>query len=1003
VRGLAVSSRLARARTGPGPRREGLRIRGLRLLKRASRRPDTDDGRLRLSHVDGCSSEGTLAINKRKILDAARKYAQKGAREKALREYHTLLKLDPRDAKLHLEIGDCYRRWGQIDEAIIQYARVAEQYKDDGFDARAVAVFKQILNLDPKRYTAYVSLSELYQRMGLDSEALSALQAAADAQHKEGSKREALELLRKMATLDPTNTTSRLKVAELLRQAGMQRDAVDEYQLVIVELERQGATEAILSVEERILELQPERMDLALSIGRRLVELGKAGEAEPFARQVLEKDSEDCDAYELLIQIHKALANDEELAVTTRALAKIFRDRGDEGRARELSQRISCLDLEASPQGKVVEESESEFLHKDDLLDDDFLAPDLSDEAPRSPEFDAVEWELEHEAAEEVPGLGESDIDASPDAEAADDSPLVSRASAALPEGDPDQLLAEANVYLRYGKREQAILSLEAILLQDSEHRAALEKLGQAQAEGGDTTRAVELWSRAALRSRSDGDTQAFSLLRDRIAALDAESAAALEEVEPQSVLDEELDFSSEEEIEIEIDVDLETQETDEPTSERVRADDALPRLDEEPDGEASLPEYAVDEIEFEVDVDVEDEADAIGDDDDAEADVSSLASSGTTSAQQVSEDLEEAEFYYQQELFDEAEAVYRRILRVAPNHPSALLRLGELAAAKGNDPSLAHREGVEDAPLLEVAATEPVSVDAEPASWPGDDATEVAELSAKDDSESRVCIDVPASVEFSDADETVPLNEELEVEPAGESDSEGAGFDLAAELRDVIEDDEKSVSRDFAPLSTVDDGFESIFHDFKQGVAATLSEDDYETRYDLGIAYREMELYDDAIGEFRRCLQSPSRRLTSLHMMGLCALDLGRAADAVSHFEQVLSTPDLPQEQVGGLRFDLGRALEAEGDLARARCAYEAVLEADRNYPGLSERLRSLAAPAQGDAVVDLVNSEGFESFDDIITEAESAIAMTERAEGPLEPEPMSKTKSRYKKISFV
>ncbi len=67
-----------------------------------------------------------MAVNKRKVLDAARKYAQKGAKEKALKEYHTLLKLDPRDAKLHLEIGDCYRRWGQIDEAITQYTRVAE-------------------------------------------------------------------------------------------------------------------------------------------------------------------------------------------------------------------------------------------------------------------------------------------------------------------------------------------------------------------------------------------------------------------------------------------------------------------------------------------------------------------------------------------------------------------------------------------------------------------------------------------------------------------------------------------------------------------------------------------------------------------------------------------------------------------------------------------------------------------------------------------------------------
>ena len=91
-----------------------------------------------------------LAPNKRKILEAARKYAQKGAKDRALKEYEKLLKLDPRDAKLRLEIGDAHRRWGQVDEAVNAYRRVAEQYMDEGFDARAVAVLKQIQNLDPE-------------------------------------------------------------------------------------------------------------------------------------------------------------------------------------------------------------------------------------------------------------------------------------------------------------------------------------------------------------------------------------------------------------------------------------------------------------------------------------------------------------------------------------------------------------------------------------------------------------------------------------------------------------------------------------------------------------------------------------------------------------------------------------------------------------------------------------------------------------------------------------
>src|SRR5512145_1933814 len=120
------------------------------------------------------------------MLEAARKYAQKGAKDRALKEYDQLLRLDPKDAKLRLEIGDAHRRWGQVEEAIAAYSKVADQYMKEGFDARAVAVFKQIQNLAPDRFESYEPLAELYQRMGLTAEAIGALQTAADGYHRQG-------------------------------------------------------------------------------------------------------------------------------------------------------------------------------------------------------------------------------------------------------------------------------------------------------------------------------------------------------------------------------------------------------------------------------------------------------------------------------------------------------------------------------------------------------------------------------------------------------------------------------------------------------------------------------------------------------------------------------------------------------------------------------------------------------------------------------------------------
>jgi tetratricopeptide (TPR) repeat protein len=438
-----------------------------------------------------------LALNKRKVLETARKHAQKGAKAKALKEYNKLLKADPRDAKLLLEVGDAYRRWGQAEEAIAQYGKVAQQYRQDGFDARAVAVFKQILNLDPKHYAAYVSLSELYQRMGLDSEAIAALQTAADGYHKEGRKGEALDLLRQTAALDPTNTTSRLKVADLLRQEGMESEAVSEYRAVVEELDSQGNREQVLVVLERILEVNADDLDTLNSLTKNLMASGELDRAEVFAIRMLNASTEPSQ-YELLMELYSQGGNDEKLAEATRGLAKLHRDRGDEETARTLMQRLPVEEVGSSSRMAVdVSEVAEPDLEDDELLEEEpFLT--LDDEASPSAaplaadEDDAIDLETE------APQPGDL-VDPTP-----------------LPEGDPDQLLAEANVYLRYGKRDQAIASLRGVLAQDPVHRAALEKLGEAYAADDQKGPAVEVWTQAATQAREAGDAETFVGLKNQ-------------------------------------------------------------------------------------------------------------------------------------------------------------------------------------------------------------------------------------------------------------------------------------------------------------------------------------------------------------------------------------------------------------------------------------------------------------------------------------------------------
>src|SRR5690606_50767 len=197
----------------------------------------------------------------------------------------------------------------------------------------------------------------------------------------------------------------------------------------------------------------------------------------------------------------------------------------------------------------------------------------------------------------------------------------------------------------------------------------------------------------------------------------------------------------------------------------------------------------------------------------------------------------------------------------------------------------------------------------------------------------------------------------------AQEPDGSGASFDLAAELSEALSEPSARGAAD-------DDGFASLFREFKRGVSQTLGEHDVETHFDLGIAYREMGLFEDAIGEFRYALGSPARRIDALQLMALCALDLGRAQDAVSHLEQALASPDVPPEREAPLRYELGRAYQALPDPVRALAAFHRVQQLDPGFQDVAERIAALergepAARERGE------QAETYESFDDLVAEA--------------------------------
>ena len=200
-----------------------------------------------------------MAFNKEKVMDAARKFVDKGQIDKAVKEYLRIVQEDPKDVRVWLKIGDLYAKKGAKQDATETYLKVARFYHEQGFFLKAVAVYKQILKLDPRLVDVILKLAELYRQLGLMSDAMQHFESVAAHFHREGNTKEALATVKKLVDLDPENIATRIKLAELYSKEGLVEDAVDASSHVACEqLRRQGRQDDFLKVAERLLWHKPD-------------------------------------------------------------------------------------------------------------------------------------------------------------------------------------------------------------------------------------------------------------------------------------------------------------------------------------------------------------------------------------------------------------------------------------------------------------------------------------------------------------------------------------------------------------------------------------------------------------------------------------------------------------------------------------------------------------------------------------------------------------------------
>lgn len=166
--------------------------------------------------------------------------------------------------------------------------------------------------------------------------------------------------------------------------------------------------------------------------------------------------------------------------------------------------------------------------------------------------------------------------------------------------------------------------------------------------------------------------------------------------------------------------------------------------------------------------------------------------------------------------------------------------------------------------------------------------------------------------------------------------------FDLAAELERELAEDEL-VAEATGSAGSSEESIEDLFREFQRGVAEQIGEEDFDTHFNLGLAYREMELLDEAIGEFQLAAASPPLFVESASMIASCYVDRGLPDAAIEWFQRALSAPKLAPETEVGLRYELARAQELSGNSTAALGNYAEVLAVNPGFRDVVDRVARL------------------------------------------------------------
>jgi tetratricopeptide (TPR) repeat protein len=907
---------------------------------------------------------------------------------KAIAVYKRIAKLAPEEIRPLEKLADLYVQQGVMSEARPLFLQLAEIHLKNNRQPEAIGLLKKLLQAEPDNLRIQIRLADLYQAMGQTRDAIDAYISASQRALARGDQAESEKLAEKALKLEPNNLAAVIVRARSLSSQGDFKKAAQLLEQV-PDLDKGGEqTEFLLD-----LYVKNSNWNQATALAMRVFEADQKnyGPLQKVVEMLIHGDQSE-KALGLLEQSRLAMIDAGEHEVVGKMLQDL---------AAGMPGRLEPLEWLVELYGRT-----SDSFHLPDALanlGDALVAEGRYDEAKktfeqlvdRQPDSDSAKRKLNGVLRKmgllepgAVPEMAEDDLHVEiqkpptpklPD-EVSDFKPDFQAqppAASFEPHLDDEtqkfisQSLTDVDLFASYGLTQKAIGLLEAILRRAPRHTPTLEKLLDFVLGAGDDRRTAQLAAQLEQIHTEIGDkrnAERFAELRRRFqraaglsdadlagAAAPAPPAATPAPVEPAR--------------EVAIPEIAAVPAPEEPPAAAVPAPTPAPPAPEskpEPVEVSAAP--AGDDVQ-EVDLSEEwdtllEEAPAAETTADAHAPAPSMPKAAPAPpAKPAAPPARPAEPAHVAEFHVPAEPAS---LPQQDVPAAAAFDLGEAAPTIPSEPK---RKSKPPSAAPAPPKSKEKAVPPPPQKAPSEAEFEV-------DQEYELVLDpeplVPAYDQKPPEAPVVPPQpvgqSKLAQPPAGSNfDSDQFLADLAQEIDQLGMDSlspafsgstPKAVPPSAAPKKPVPPQAESgplkeVFDEFRAELGEMGAEDeDLETHYNLGIAFREMGLLEEAISEFQKVAKANDRgrafryTMQCCTLLGLAFMEKGQPAIAAIWYERALHTPGIDPESILALRYDLGVAQESAGEPEAALKSFSQVYAMNIDYRDVAERIAALQKP---------------------------------------------------------